>query len=214
MGVLLVRWCKPLYRASILTNGIGPVTWRCATGAYASRRPNSPATSSTGGKNTTGRKRQLWVDIRGNLCVIWVHAADIADRDALVLILTQFADRFPRVVVILADAGYRAEWLPELEQEYGIEIRIVEKPANQKGFVVQPLRWIVERSIAWWGRYRRLVRDYEALPQSSAAWIHLASIGRLLQRLFPDPAVERPYQRQRRTPAPAHFVSPLQGACL
>jgi putative transposase len=128
--------------------------------------------------------------------------------------LDQFRDRFPRVVVMLVDAGYRVEGLAELEREYGITIRVVEKPANQKGFVVQKLRWIVERSIGWWGRYRRLVRDYEGLPQSSEAWLQLASIGRLLQRLFPDPAVERPYQRQRRTPAPAHFVSPLQGACL
>jgi transposase len=166
-----------------------------------------------GEKNTNGRKRQLWVDIRGNLCAIWVHAADLADREALVLMLDQFADRFPRVVVILVDAGYRAEWLDELAQEYGIEIRVVEKPATQQGFVVQPLRWIVERSIAWLGRYRRLVRDYEALPQSSEAWIHLASIGRLLQRLFPNPAVERPYKRQHRTPASARCVSQLQAVC-
>ncbi len=167
-----------------------------------------------GEKNINGRKRQLWVDIRGNVCVIWVHAADLADRDALVLMLDQFLDRFPRVVVLLVDAGYRAEGLAELEREYGIAIRVVEKPANQKGFVVQKRRWIVERSIGWWGRYRRLVRDYEGLPQSSESWLHLASIGRLLQRLFPDPAVERPYKRQHRTPASAHFVSLLQGACL
>ena len=128
--------------------------------------------------------------------------------------LDQFADRFPRLLVILVDAGYRAEWLVELEREYGIEIQIVEKPANQQGFVVHKLRWIVERSIAWWGRYRRLVRDYERLPQSSESWLHLASIGRLLQRLFPDPAVETPYKRQHRTPAPAHSVSPLHGVCL
>lgn len=154
------------------------------------------------------------MDSRGNLCVIWVHAADLADREALVLMLAQFADRFPRVVVRLAAAGDRAEWLPELEQEYGIEIHIVEKPANQQGFVVQPLRWIVERSIAWWGRYRRLVRDYEELPQYSESWIHLASIARLLQRLFPDPAVEIPYKRQRRTPASAQPVSQMLGICL
>lgn len=166
-----------------------------------------------GGKNINGRKRQLWVDIRGNLCVIWVHAADLADRDALVLMLDQFRDRFPRVVVMLVDAGYRAEGLAELEREYGIEIRVVEKPANQKGFVVQKLRWIVERSIGWFGRYRRLVRDYEGLPQASESWLHLASIGRLLQRLFPDPAVEKPYNRQHRVPALAHALSPTQELC-
>jgi putative transposase len=167
-----------------------------------------------GEKNINGRKRQLCVDTRGNLWILWVHAADLADRDALVLLLDQFRDQFPRVVVILADAGYRAEWRADLEREYGIEIRIVEKPATQRGFVVQPLRWIVERSIAWWGRYRRLVRDYEELPQYSESWLHLASIGRLLQRLFPDPAVEIPYTRQRRTPAPAQSVSAVPAVSL
>ena len=128
--------------------------------------------------------------------------------------LDQFAGRFPRLLVILVDAGYRAEWLAELEREYGIELRVVEKPAHQKGVVVQKLRWIVERSIGWWGRYRRLVRDSEGLPPCSEAWIHRASIGRLLQRLFPDPAVETPDKRQHRTPAPAHSITPLQGVCL
>ena len=128
--------------------------------------------------------------------------------------LEQFAGRFPRLVVILVDAAYRAEWLLELEREYGIELRVVEQPANQKGFVVQKLRWLVERSIAWLGRYRRLVRDYEGLPEYSEAWIHLASIGRLLQRLFPDPAAEQPYKRQRRAPALACSMSPLHEVCL
>ena len=167
-----------------------------------------------GEKNINGRKRQLWVDSRGNIAVIWVHAADLADREALVLMLEQFAGRFPRLVVILVAAAYRAEWLLELEREYGIELRVVEQPANQKGFVGQKLRWLVERSIAWLGRYRRLVRDYEGLPEYSEAWIHLASIGRLLQRLFPDPAAEQPYTRQRRAPALAWSVSPLHEVCL
>ena len=166
-----------------------------------------------GGKNTNGRKRQLWVDVRGNLWVIWVHAADLSDQDALALMLDQFAGQFPRVLVILVDLGYRAEWLPEVQQEYGVEIRVVEKPANQKGFVVQKLRWIVERSIAWLGRYRRLVRDYERWPEYSEAWIHLASIGRLLQRLFPNPALERPYQRQHRAPALAGSASSPPEIC-
>ena len=98
-----------------------------------------------GGKKINGRKRQLWVDIRGNLWVVWVHAADMSDRDALLHMLAQFAGQFPRVVVILVGAGYRAEWLPEVAEEYRIAIQVVKKPTNQKGFVVQKLRWRVER---------------------------------------------------------------------
>jgi putative transposase len=130
--------------------------------------------------------------VRGNVFVVVIHAADLQDREALVLLLAEYAHRWPRVVVILADTAYRAADLGELEREYGIEIRIVEKPAEQPGFVVQKLRWIVERTLGWIGRYRRLAKDYEYLPQYSESWIHLASIGRLLQRLFPDPAVEQP----------------------
>jgi len=166
-----------------------------------------------GGKNTNGRKRQLWVDVRGNLWVIWVHAADLSEQDALALMLDQFAGQFPRVRVILVDMGYRAEWLPEVQQEYGIEIRVVEKPADQQGFVVQQLRWIVERSIAWLGRSRRLVRDYERWPEYSESWIYLASSAWLLQRLFPDPSLERPYKRQHRTPTIASSISSPPGVC-
>lgn len=160
-----------------------------------------------GGKNIQGRKRQLRVDVRGNLLAILVHAADIPDREALVLVLDEYAPGLPRLLVILADAGYRAEWRDELAAEYGLEIRIVEKPAEQKGFVVQKLRWIVERSIGWLGRYRRLAKDYEYLPWSSESWIHLASIGRLLQRLVPDPTVEPPYKNQHRMPSAGVLIA-------
>jgi putative transposase len=164
-----------------------------------------------GEKNIQGRKRQLVVDSRGNLLAIVVHAADIPDREALVLLLDEYAAGWPRLLVVLADAGYRAEWRDELAREYGLEIRIVEKPAAQKGFVVQPLRWIVERSIAWLGRYRRLAKDYEALPWSSESWIHLASISRLLQRLVPDPAAEPPYKNQHRLPSSGALIAPTVG---
>ncbi len=114
-----------------------------------------------------------------------MHAADLQDREALVLLLDEFRDMFPRVVVILADEGYRAEWLDELSQEYGIAIQIVTKPADQVGFVVQKLRWIVERTIAWLNRYRRLSKDYEATTASSEAWITIAMIHLMLRRLEP-----------------------------
>lgn len=163
------------------------------------------------GKKILGRKRQLLVDVRGNLLGILVHAADVPDQEGLVFLLEAHRAGLPRLLVILADAGYRAEWREDLAREYGLEIRIVEKPANQKGFVVQKLRWIVERSIGWMGWSRRLAKDYEYLPWSSEAWIHLASIGRLLQRVFPDPAIEQPYKNQHRPPSPAALIAQTAG---
>ncbi len=136
-----------------------------------------------GEKKIQGRKRQLLVDVRGNLLAILVHAADIPDREALVLLLDEYAPGLPRLLVLLADAGYRAEWREDLAREYGLEIRIVEKPANQKGFVVQKLRWIVERSIGWMGQSRRLAKDYEHLPATSEAFIYVAMIRLMVKRL-------------------------------
>jgi putative transposase len=164
-----------------------------------------------GEKNTKGRKRQLLVDTRGNVLALLVHAADLQDREALVLLLDEFRDRFPRVVVILADEGYRAEWLDELSQEYGIAIQIVTKPAGQVGFVVQKLRWIVERTIAWLNRYRRLSKDYEFLAECSESMVYLASIRTTLKRLFPRRPADIPYRNKPRTPSagatPSHVWS-------
>ena len=154
------------------------------------------------------------MDTRGNLFAIVVHSADLPDREALVFLLAEFAHRSPRLLMILADAAYRLKDQAPLEQEYGIEIRIVDKAARQKGFVVQPLRWMVERSIAWWGRYRRLAKDYEAVAQYSESWIYLASIGRLLQRLFPDPAIEPPYQNQHRSSPSTPILSDRPGIAV
>src|SRR6476619_2196858 len=109
-----------------------------------------------GATNIQRRKRQLPVDVRGNLLAILVHAAELPDREALGLVLEEYAPGLPRLLVILADAGYRAEWRDELAAEYGLAIRSVEKPAEHMGIGVQKLRGIVERSVGWLGRYRRL----------------------------------------------------------
>ena len=86
-------------------------------------------------------------------------------------------------MVILADTAYRADWRTDLEREYGIAIRIVEKPADQKGFVVLPRRWVVERTFAWLTQARRLNKEYERLTASSEAMIYLAMTRLLLRRL-------------------------------
>ena len=64
-------------------------------------------------------------------------------------------------------------------------MEIVQRPAGMKGFQVLPRRWVVERTFAWLGRYRRLSKDYEALPQTEEAWIYLAMIHLMLGRLAP-----------------------------
>lgn len=72
-------------------------------------------------------------------------------------------------------------------------LEIVQKEEGQKGFVVQPMRWVVERSIAWLNRYRRLAKDYEHLAESSESRLYIASIQQLLRRLRPNPSLPIPY---------------------
>jgi transposase len=83
---------------------------------------------------------------------------------------------------IWCDGGYEGfvQWA---EKHCAFAVEMVERPAGSKGFVALPKRWIVERTLAWLLRYRRLVRDYEYLPESSEAWIYLAMSHVMLRRL-------------------------------
>ncbi|MBI3964209.1 MAG: transposase, partial [Chloroflexi bacterium] len=83
--------------------------------------------------------------------------------------------------------AYRA-LITEVLDEFGWTLELVSKLAGQVGFVLLPKRWIVERTFAWLGKYRRLARDYEYWPASSESLILLASIHRLLKRLAPATA--------------------------
>ena len=86
-----------------------------------------------------------------------------------------------------------AHWL---QQEDGIDLEVVTKADDQVGFAVLPRRWVVERSIAWYGRSRRWSKDYEHLAEYSESWIDLASMMFLLQRLHPRPDRAAAYARK------------------
>jgi putative transposase len=106
------------------------------------------------------------------------------DRDGASLILARCRDYLPRLRLIWADGAYNDEtWLNSVHRKYNVEIEITKRPAGQKGFVVIPRRWVVERSIAWLNNARRLSKDYEYYPETSAAVVYLASIRRYLKHL-------------------------------
>lgn len=88
--------------------------------------------------------------------------------------------------------------MDEVAQRLGITIEIVTRADDQVGFQVQPRRWVVERSIAWANRCRRVSKDYERHVINSAAWIYWSSIQRMLKRLAPNKQYERPYKRNKR----------------
>ncbi len=125
------------------------------------------------------------MDTRGLVLAVVVHAANIQDRDGAKLVLARMQGRFPRLLKIWADgadAGGLIAWTQAL---LGCILEIVKRSDDQKGFVVLPKRWIVERTFGWFGRYRRLSTDDEELPASSETMIYIAMIHLMLRRLAP-----------------------------
>ncbi len=130
-----------------------------------------------------GRKRHLLVDTEGLVVRVVVLPADIQDRDGAQDVCHVAAPICPRLEQIWADQAYAGCLVEWMRDEYGWRLAIVSKSPGQVGFVVQPRRWVVERTFAWFGTYRRLSKDYEELPDSSEAWIYAASIHLMLKRL-------------------------------
>ncbi len=150
----------------------------------------------TGEKNIRGRKRHLLVDTEGKLLKVVVHRANMPDRDGAIFVLEAADEAFPRLEKIWVDQAYTGELANEMYERYNVILEIVEKPADQKGFVVIPRRWVVERTFAWLDRYRRLSKDYEHRPEYSESWVYLASTGRILRRLHPNEDEDIPYKRK------------------
>jgi putative transposase len=135
-----------------------------------------------GGKKVKGRKRHILTDTLGNLVVI--SAANVNDRQGARLLLTKVERQIAlRLLKIWVDRGYQGDLTTWFAQQWGIALEVVEADPDQKGFAVQPRRWVVERTFAWFGKFRRLSKDYEVDPISSEGFIYLASIRLLLNRL-------------------------------
>lgn len=124
------------------------------------------------------------MDTLGFIIALVVHPADIQDRDGARLLLKRVGRSFQRMKLIFADGGYAGKLIGWAEGWYGRTIEIVKRTAVGR-FVVLPKRWIVERTFAWLGKYRRLSKDYETLPQSSECMVYIAMINLMLHRLSP-----------------------------
>lgn len=135
------------------------------------------------GKKIKGRKRHIVVDTLGHLIEVVVHAANIQDRDGAKLVLSKLSQTTKACLHKLwADGGYAGALIDWVRENLDAVLEIVARDRNQTGFHVLPRRWVVERTFAWFGRYRRLSKDYEQLTRSSEAMIYLASIHTLLKR--------------------------------
>jgi transposase len=114
-----------------------------------------------------------------------VTAADVQDRDGGLALFATLFGLYPFLRKLFADSAYQgpvfegalANILPRLD------IEIVKRSDQAKGFVVQPRRWVVERTIAWLNRCRRLAKDWECLNRNALAFLKLASIRLMLRKL-------------------------------
>ena len=129
-----------------------------------------------GGKLIKGRKRHIIVDTMGYLLIVVVHAANLYDGHAAREVLTALFSAINTIKKIWADGTYRGEeFIQWVSDQFGCVLEVVKKNSTGKGFGVLPRRWVVERTFAWLGRFRRLSREYERKPTSSAGQVYLAS---------------------------------------
>lgn len=138
------------------------------------------------GKKINGRKRHILVDTLGMILAVLVTPASVQDRDGARQLMGLLKHCFSYIQVIWADGGYAGQlvgWLWNLRTHHRIRLEIVKRSEGQRGFVVLPKRWIVERTFAWLIKCRRLRCDYEQLTATSEAMIHIAMIRLMLRRL-------------------------------
>lgn len=135
-------------------------------------------------KRMKGRKRHIVTDTEGWLLAVQVHAADIQDNHGAVPLLKAVRRRFARLRHLFADRVYRGPKLLNAISEVGRwTIEVVTRSQSVGTFKAEPRRWVIERTFAWFGRNRRLAKDFEQTIASAEAWIMLASIRVLSRRL-------------------------------
>jgi transposase len=114
-----------------------------------------------------------------------VHSADIQDRDGGVLVMATLFGMYPFLLALYADAGYQGPQFQRalLRVVRQVNVEIVKRSDAAKGFIVLPKRWIVERTIGWLNRCRRLAKDWECLNRSALAFLRWSSIRLMLRKL-------------------------------
>ncbi len=136
------------------------------------------------GKKINGCKRHILTDTEGHLLSAIVHPADIQDRDGAVLLFAQLLGLYPFLVHIFVDGGYAGEKLRNALVLLGAwTLEVVKRSDQAQAFVLLGRRWVVERTFVWFGRNRRLSKNFESLPMTSAAYVYAASILLLTRRL-------------------------------
>jgi transposase len=130
-----------------------------------------------------GRKRHILTDTLGLLLAVVVQPASVQDRDGAEAVLREARRLFPFVERVIADAGYQGPRMEAAVVRTGAWTLEIVRRCDRHRFVVLPKRWIVERTLAWISRNRRLARDYERHARKAAAFVRLAMLRLMLRRL-------------------------------
>lgn len=137
-----------------------------------------------GYKKKNGSKIHIAVDTLGHLLALKVTAASEQERDQVFALAEEVQQATGQsVTVAFVDQGYTGEQPAADAANHGVELVVVKPAEAKRGFVLLPKRWVVERTFAWLGRFRRLARDYERLAETLAGWHWVAAVILLLQRL-------------------------------
>jgi len=147
------------------------------------------------GKKVKGRKRHIVVDSLGLLMAVAVTSAKVDDGTAAPQVLGKLdATLYPRLEVAYGDGRYNnrslQRWLRQQQARYRVET--VQRPEGVKGFVLLPKRWVVERTLAWLGRYRQLSKEYDYEPKVSESWVQVSALHLMLRRFRPDKERQQP----------------------
>ncbi len=134
-----------------------------------------------GNKKINGRKRQILTDTLGRIWQAWVHPANEHDSPAGVHLLKMDQHQMGRLIKIIGDNAYKGTFAQACE-ELNIEFEVPIRPEGKKGFVVQAKRWVVERTIAWFNFYRRILIDHEHTIESSVSFLYLANTSMILAK--------------------------------
>ena len=182
---LLQRLCDRIRRAARVAAGRRPSPSAAVidTQSVDTERQAGPGRGRDPKKKVTGRKRHVIVDTLGLLLAVVVHPANEHDSQTAPSVLKQLLGKVPRLKVIFADSAY--EGLPGglVWRCFHWLLSVVKPEEETKGFDPIPKRWVIERTFGWFGGYRRLIRDYEHLPEMSEAMVRTAMIRLMIRRV-------------------------------
>lgn len=149
---------------------------------------------STRGKKVKGRKRHIVVDVLGLILALRITPASVQDRDGAVPALREAHREHPTLKHVWVDSAYRGEVIDDVGKQTGIDIEVVKRPEEQRGFVLLKRRWIVERTNGWFGKFRILSKEYERTLESSRADVLLAMTAVMMRRLTASPEARKEHR--------------------